>query len=38
MGNLCFSFITPVEGDVLPLDLWAHHNNILVKALEKLNL
>ena len=38
MGNLCFSFITPVEANILPLDMRAHHNKILQSAFENLGV
>lgn len=38
MGNLCFSFINPMDSNILPLDIKDLNNIILKKAFEKLNI
>lgn len=38
LGNLCFSFITPVKGDRMAFDEKAVHNEIIVQAFKDLGL
>ena len=38
LGNLCFSFISPVPLGVLPLDTKKFHNEILIRGLSNLGL
>ena len=38
LGNLCFSFITPVKGDRMAFDEKAVHNQIIVQAFKDLGL
>lgn len=38
MGNICFSFITPVKSEIPPMDMKKYHNEILVRAFNKLGI
>jgi len=38
MGNSCYSFLTPVAPDVLPLNVKVDNNKVLVRALESLGI
>ena len=39
LGNLCFSFITPIfDKNILPLDMKEKHNEILIKGLNNLKI
>jgi len=38
LGNSCYSFLTPVPPDVLPLNVKVDNNKVLVRALESLGI
>ena len=38
LGNSCYSFLTPVHPDVLPLNVKVDNNKVLIRALENLGI